>query len=93
MSKKKTNPARIPKTQADVDWAFREGMKFGQDCATVIFLTALWDKAGCDAEWMDRVGRWVNELAREIVDGRVTIADLRNTLKEDYHITFEEGKK
>lgn len=93
MSRKKTNPARIPKTQADVDRAYEQGRLDGQDAAMVIFLSVLWDKAGCDAEWMERVGRWVNELAREIVDGDITIADLRNTLKEDYHITFEEGEK
>ena len=82
----KTNPKRIPRTQADVDKAFRAGLKVGQDYATVIYLSVLYDKEFATAEIMQRVGMEVNDLADSVIKGYVTIADLRNTLKEEYGV-------
>lgn len=83
---KKTNPRRIPRTDADVERARAEGLRIGQEYATVIYLTVLYDKEFATSEIMQRVGREVNELADSIVKGYVTIADLKNTLKEEYGV-------
>lgn len=83
---KKTNPRKIPKNQADVDKAFQRGLDFGQRTATVIFLTVLWDKEHADAEAMQRVGREINDLARQVEAGAVTVADLETVLREEYGI-------
>lgn len=83
---KKINPRRIPRTQADVDRAREEGLRVGQEYATVIYLTVLYDKEGATDEIMQRVADEVSDLADSIVKGYVTIADLKNTLKKEYGV-------
>lgn len=87
MSKaKKTNPRRIPRTEADVERARKEGLQFGREAATVLFLTVLYDKEHADMEILQRVWGEINDLADSVIKGYVTIADLKNTLKEEYGV-------
>ena len=83
---KKTNPRRVPCTLADVERARQEGLKQGQDWASVIYLTVLFDKEHATPEIMQRVGNEINELVDSILKGYVTISDLRNTLKQEYGV-------
>lgn len=83
---KKTNPRRIPRTEADVERARKEGLKFGREAATVLFLTVLYDKEHADMEILQRVWGEINDLADSVIKGYVTIADLKNTLKEEYGV-------
>ena len=82
----KTNPRRVPRTEADVDWARKEGMRIGQDYATIIYLFVLADKENATPEILQRVAGEINDLADSIVKGYVTIADLKNTLKEEFGV-------
>lgn len=85
----KVNPKKIPRTEADVERARREGLMIGQEYATVIFLTVLYDKENATPEIMQRVGEEINSLAESITQGYVTIADLKNTLKQEYGIEVQ----
>lgn len=85
----KVNPKKIPRTEADVERARKEGLMIGQEYATVIFLTVLYDKEHATYEIMQRVGEEINSLAESITQGYVTIADLKNTLKQEYGIEVQ----
>lgn len=82
----KTNPKRIPKTQADVKKAFEFGVKNGSDVTSVIFLTVLLDKFGFDQQKIIKCYHQVMKLSEEIAEKRVSIADLTKVLLEEYEI-------
>ena len=81
----KTNPKRIPRTQADVDRAWEKGVLDGVSNACAIFLTVLVDKHGMGYKipevWAD-----IRKLSEEVREKRVTVADLRRTLLDEYGI-------
>lgn len=81
----KTNPRRQPATQADVDKAWKDGMLKGIDNAIIIFLTVLVDKFN-GADHIADVWQEINKLSEEIKEGRVSFADLKTVLKEEYGI-------
>lgn len=86
MKPMKTNPKRIPRTEADVKKAFEFGVKNGSDVATVIFLSVLLDKFSFDQEKIVECYHAVMKLSEEIAEKRVSIADLRKVLLDEYDI-------
>ena len=86
MKPMKTNPKKIPRTEADVKKAFETGVKRGSDVATVIFLTVLLDKFGFDQQRIIKCYHHVMKLSEEIAEKRVSIADLTRVLLEEYGI-------
>lgn len=85
MSSSKTNPRRQPATRADVDRAWRRGVDDGVNCSTAIFLTVIVDKYGMEDRVAD-VWRDVLKLSEEVKEKRVSLADLKRVLKEEYGI-------
>ena len=83
--KVKVNPRRKPATWADVDKAWEQGVLDGVSNATAIFLSVLCDKFN-GADYVQDVWNEINKLSAEISEKRVTIADLRTTLREEYKI-------
>lgn len=81
----KKNPRRQPATQADVDRAWKPGLLKGIDNACIIFLTVLVDKFN-GADHIADVWQEINKLSEEIKEGRVSFADLKTVLKEEYGI-------
>ena len=82
----KTNPKKIPRTQADVKKAFENGVKHGSDVTSIIFLTVLLDHFGFDQQRIIKCYHHVMKLAEEIADKDVSIADLTRVLLEEYNI-------
>ena len=82
---KKINPRNIPKTQADVDRAREQGIEDGVSCACAIMLTVLADKFD-GAEYIPSIWNAVNKLSEEVKERRVSIADLRRVLLEEYGV-------
>ena len=80
MSKRKTNPARIPKTQADVDRAYERGMDFGRQTATAIFLFTLPGKEHADKEILQRVWGEIESVSEDVISRTVTVAAIRTVL-------------
>ena len=81
----KTNPRRRPATQADVARARDEGVLAGVTNACAIFMTVLVDKFD-GGPYIPDVWREINKLSEEVKEGRVSVADLRCVLREDYGI-------
>lgn len=82
----KTNPRKKPATQADVDRAKQDGMDFGISAAMAIMFSCLCDKFRWNRDYIQRLWVHVNELSEEIQQGRVSVADLRDTLKREYEV-------
>ena len=81
----KPNPRRVPRTQADVDRAYTDGVKDGSHIASVIMISALLDKFGLE----DRVPEvWAafEKLSLAVMERRATVADLRTVLREEYKL-------
>ena len=88
--KKKTNQRNKPATQEDVNRSWGEGVIEGIRCMEAITLNCLCDKY---ADQVDIGKFWgdLNKLAESFAEERVTIPDIRNTLKEEYKILLLAG--
>lgn len=81
----KKNPRSRPATQADVKKAWEKGVLDGVGNASAIFLTVLVDKFG-GADHVKDVWLEINKLSEEVKERRVSVADLRRVLSEEYNI-------
>lgn len=81
----KTNPRRRPATGEDVRRAWDDGVLAGVTNACAIFLTVLVDKFD-GSPYIPDVWREINKLSEEIAERRVSVADLRAVLREEYGI-------
>lgn len=81
----KVNPRKIPRTQADCDRAWERGVLDGVSNATAMFLTVIVDKFD-GADYVMSLWDEINKLSDEVKERRVSVADLKNTLKEEYQI-------
>ena len=82
----KVNPRRRPETMADVNRAAQRATNDALTASAAIFLTVLCDKEGADAEIIQRVWREMQALSQSIIDGYVSVADLKNTLSNEYGV-------
>lgn len=81
----KTNPKKIPRTEADVRKAFDDGVKQGVSNATAIFLTVMLDKFGARDKVQD-IWNEICDLSDSIGQGYVSLGDLRHVLLTEYQI-------
>ena len=82
----KTNPKKIPRTEADVRRAHDQGVKDGSSFTSVIFLTVLLDHFGFDQQRIIKCYHHVMKLSEELAEHMVSMADLKRVLLEEYHI-------
>ena len=81
----KTNPRRRPASWEDVNRAWQKGVLDGCSNASAIFLTVLVDKFGGEDQVQD-VWKEIVKLSEEVKERRVSVADLRTTLREEYGV-------
>ena len=82
----KVNPRRRPATMADVNRAVEQATNGALTASAAIFLTVLCDKKSADAEIIQRVWEEMQELSQSIIDGYVSVADLKDTLRKEYGV-------
>jgi len=82
----KVNPRRRPVTMADVNRAVEQATNDALAASAAIFLTVLCDKESADAEIIQRVWQEMQELSQSIIDGYVSVADLKDTLRKEYGV-------
>lgn len=85
---KKKNPHRIPATRADVDKARRMAKQEAADAAMAIMITALIDKLGWTTEQVLELWGHVREVSESIREGRITVPDLKDVLKQEEGIVI-----
>ena len=82
----KVNPRLRPATMVDVNRAVAQATNDALTASAAIFLTVLCDKENADAEIVQRVWQEMQELSQSIIDGYVSVSDLRDTLRKEYNI-------
>jgi hypothetical protein len=82
---KKTNPKKKPITQADADRAWQDGVTKGVTNAMAIFLTVIMDKYDGE-KYIADLWKEINKLSEEVKEKRVSVADLRRTLADEYGV-------
>ncbi len=85
MKSKRVNPRRRPATEADVEKAWEKGVLDGCNNASALFLIAVADMYDW-GQYIPEIWGQINKLSAEVAEGRISFADLRNTLKEEYGI-------
>ena len=80
----KTNPRRIPRTQADVDRAYDKGLTDGTICGLTVMLYVLKDKFDAEDEQLLEFSQVFNRTIDAMNEGYVTEADLKTVVKEEY---------
>ena len=85
----KVNPRRRPATQADVNRAELRATNDALAASAAIFLTVLCDKENADAEVIQRVWEEMQALSQSIIDGYVSVADLKDTLRDEYGVDIK----
>ena len=88
----KTNPRRIPRSQADVDRAYKLGMEAGAQGALSIVLIALKDLGEPD-EYIAKFNHKFNKTVQSWLTGEVKERDVTGALKDDYDIVVECSDK
>lgn len=83
---RKTNPRRIPATQADVKRAKDKATGDACRACMAIFFTVLLDKEQADKETLQRVWGEVESLSDSVAKGYASISDLMRVLREEYEI-------
>lgn len=83
---KKTNPRKIPATQADVKRAKEQGYVEGVEAALAMMLYAIADKEHFPKWQIQRIGKEVNDVSDSVIKGYVTIPGILHMLKEEYNI-------
>ena len=78
----KTNPRRIPRTQADVDKAYSNGNVEGLNRGIDLMLYVLIDKHDAPMDDVQQLAGELNHAAQCVAEGYVTWADIRQMLKE-----------
>ena len=85
---KKTNPRKIPKTQADVDKAYERGKTEGAKSSIIIMMYAMKDKFGASDEELTEFFEAITYTVDSINKGYITEKDLQTVIKEDYDMEF-----
>ena len=85
----KTNPRKIPKTQADVDRAWREGADFGIEFCINNFLLVLKDKWGMPADDIMRLREGFMSQMESVQKGYCSYADVKRALNKEYNLFVE----
>ena len=85
---KKTNPRKIPKTQADVDKAYDRGRTDGAKSTVIIMMYALKDKFNASDEQLTEFFEAITYTVDSINKGYITEKDLQTVIKEDYDMEF-----
>lgn len=92
----KTNPNRIPRSQADVDKALQIGRLEGVEFAITTLLWVLHDKHDCPAEDVKVLHDELEYLWDCLAHGTkyITFADIKKELKDEYDWQFHwtDGK-
>lgn len=84
---KRINPRKIPRTQADVEQAYRRGMNDGTQGALTIMLYTLKDKFGTSDEDLRDFAEAFNYTVDGISRGYIKESDLKTVIKEEYGTT------
>lgn len=83
---KRINPRRVPRTQADVDKAYNDGIVEGLNRGIDLMLYVLIDKHDAPMDDLQQLASELNHAASCVAEGYITWPDINLMLKE-YGVT------
>lgn len=83
---KKTNPRRVPATQADVFKARQFGTRYA---VTLMFYT-LYSRMGLDAEWLCKMWEQYNDVCNSIIKGYTKFDEIADVLRDEINIEVRD---
>ena len=86
---KKTNPRKIPRTQADVDKAFELGKEAGTELCLTLVLFTLQDRFGANDSQISEFSEAFHYTLDSLQKGYITESDLKKVLKDEYDTSVE----
>ena len=89
---KKTNPRKIPRTQADVDKAFQFGTYMGSETALIILVHTVCDM-GADDDFVETMWEKYKYNVDSMHKGYMKLGDVRKTLESERNIKFDDLRK
>ena len=89
MGKQKINPRCIPRSQADVDRAYRRGQSETIEFACAVACVSLQDVFNPTEEQMRAFNRKFNVNVQSILDGSVKYADVLSALHDEYGVDLD----
>ena len=90
---KRVNPRKRPVTEADIKREVERIVADVTDSALLIVFQVLADKTELTPEDLYRIFQEVNKLSDEVAEGRVSLSDIRQVMREEYSIEFKRGAK
>lgn len=78
------NPRKIPRTQADVDKAYKDGQNAGIQVMLTLAAYALKDKCEADNDLLERFSHAVTDVCDSMNRRYVSYADIVRDLKDSY---------
>lgn len=81
-----TNPNKIPRTQADVDRAYKRGVDDGLNQGIEMILWVLIDKHDAPMDDIQQLAEELEYVADSIGRGYTTFSMIRKTLKDEYDV-------
>lgn len=87
----KTNPRRIPRTEADCRAAYLRGQEAGTRGTLTLVLYTLKEFGANDDEMSEFAAKF-NDVLDSLRRGYITEADLKNVLKEEYKLELVYGQ-
>lgn len=83
-----SNPRRLPRTQADVEKAYKRGMNDGLQGALTIMLYVMRDKFSADDSQLEAFADAFNYTVDSINRGYISTKDLQTVIKDEYGTTI-----
>lgn len=87
MSRKSTNPRKIPRTQADVDRAEEQGRITGMEFMATVTIWVLLDKHNATDDEIQVFNEEIKYLMDSIDKGYVSYPDIVRAMKEEHNTT------
>lgn len=89
MPKKRKSPRSIQATRAYIDKAKRAAKEEAADAAMAMMFSALIDKMDWDIDGIRELWTHIESIDRDLREGRITISDLKDALKQETGIVFK----
>ena len=84
-----TNPRRIPRTEADVERAYKRGQTETIEFACAVACISLHDVFEPDAETMQKFNQKFNQTVSAILNGEVKYAEIVSALHDEYDLDID----
>ena len=87
-TKRRKSPKSIQATRADIDCIRRKVKNEAAEEAMAVMFVALIDKMGWQLPQIQELWTHVQAISEDIQEKRITVADLKDVLKQEQNIVF-----